>query len=417
MIGENKSTCLDMLCLKLSFILCIALYLFSYVLGGEYKTCDDVGTFQHYIDFSWRKCSDECARRQRCKIFMFRKEMNYCTLKDNIDIKSLDKTCPICAYFERDENIPVDIGPCRGQPCDETERCNSKTKTEYECLKTECLAPKQIESAKLLSNIYSIGSTHRYKCTNGLVGRGSASIVCLNNGTWSKTNFKCMLPPMACPELKPTYTNSILTNVDNIGYIGTVLTYTCRNGYNKHAKKVTVTCQKSGKWSLERSSCCHDNSTVLGDGSCLTVVNGGLISSRQEAINYCKSVGGTLAWASWNYKYLFNKTITRFVLNSNLKSFMDTLLRYDECAAENGDVADYTLTYDEKIAEIREKMWIGSACIWGYRFSPGQPDGGDAEQCLVRDLQQHYTHWDMPCTFQEKDVGFMCSYHIPKMEP
>ncbi|KAL4231254.1 calcium ion binding [Mactra antiquata] len=412
MNGKNRPLYLEIPSRNL-FVLCIVLCSISYAICGEYKTCDDVGTFQHFTNFSWRKCSDECARRQRCKIFMFRKKLNYCTLKDSIDVTSFDDTCPICGYFARDENTPDDLGPCRGQPCDETERCNNKTKTEYECLKTECPIPEQIENTKLLSNTFGIGTTNRYKCTNGLVGRGSPSIICLKNGTWSQTDFKCVLPPMACRELKQHYFNSDRTKVEKLGYTGTVFTYTCKNGYNKLTDKVIVTCQKSGNWSRERITCCHDNSTHSWDEECYAIVNGGLISNKLDAIRYCQYIGGVLAWSSYTAIHTFNVTTTRFVLTSKEKRFIDKDWNYEECASQNGAVGDLTKTFDQKVQEVREEMWFGFDCDWGYRFLPGQPDGGDEEQCIARDLQNFFKHLDLPCTFEQKNVGFQCTFSLP----
>ncbi|KAL4220825.1 calcium ion binding [Mactra antiquata] len=413
MNGKNRRSCSEISLRNLSFFHCIVLCSVSCVFCEEYKTCDDVGTFQHFTDFSWNKCSDECARRRRCKIFMFRQKMNYCSLKNATDVTSFDKTRPICGYFVRDENIPHDLGPCRGQPCDETERCTSKTKTEYECLKTECHTPKEIENAKLLSNTYSIGTTNRYKCKNGLVGRGSPSIVCLKNGTWSQADFKCVLPPMACRELKNHYYNSIRTKVEKVGYTGTVFTYTCRNGYNKVIDKVSLTCQKSGNWSSNRIHCCHDNSTKNWDVYCIAIVNGGLISIDQEAYKYCRDIGGVITWASYHAKDLFNETTTRFVLQAKNKSSTDLEWDYGKCASANGAVGDPTKTFDEKVQEIRKNMWFGPDCKWGQRFIPGQPDGGDQEQCLVRDLQYFFQHLDLPCTFKQKNVGFICGFGLP----
>ncbi|KAL4229346.1 calcium ion binding [Mactra antiquata] len=340
--------------------------------------------------------------------------MNYCSLKDAIDVTAFDKTSPICGYFVRDEHIPHDLGLCRGQPCDETERCNSKTKTEFECLKTECPTQKLIENAKLLSYIYGTGTTNRYKCTNGLVGRGSPSIVCLKNGTWSQTDFKCVLPPMACPELKQRYFNSIRTKVENLGYTGTVFTYTCENGYNNFIDKIRVTCQKSGHWNRKRIACCHENSTNSWNEHCYTIVNGGLISTKQEAHEYCRYIGGWLSWPSYEARDMYNKTTTRFVLHVMEKSAILQDWDYEKCASENGAVGDPSKTFEERVKEIRKEMWFGPDCKWGNRFILGQPDGGDHEQCIARDLQSFFQFLDLHCTFEQRNVRFVCVFSIPE---
>ncbi|KAL4228114.1 hypothetical protein ACF0H5_013549 [Mactra antiquata] len=388
----------------------------------DYKTCDNIKSFVQFENKPLNLCADECSRRQRCKQFMFRKHMNYCALKEEVNVTSLQDGDPYCVYYTHDEWVPDDIGSCRGQPCGLTERCNSKTKTEFKCVKSECPSPAQIQNAHSLSNMHTIGSTNRYKCSTGIKGQGNPTITCLENATWSITDFKCVretpalvLSDMVCPAPKVSYYNADLTKIKEKANGEIVLTYSCRNGYMKNGNEVTITCKLTGVWTPKHIACCPDNSTHFLRKTCKTPVDGGLVTTEKEAKAYCKDIGGWMTFVHRNEVDVFNKSKTRFLLQLTQIRYLNKNNWYEECAASNGAVADPKDTLREKIDEVLKNNWkSGGSCYWAYSWIAGEPTYGENENCIFRDTNEsnEYKQLDGECTFSP-NVGFLCELKTP----
>lgn len=215
------------LCIMCHSVLLVCMYLFciNFVISTTSKTCNNMGTFQQILDISLPLCAEECFRRQRCQIFMFRHGMNYCALKDQVNLSSLNENGALCVYHTRDDWSPVFLGSCSEHDCNGTERCKSKTDTEFECVKSECPLPEKIPNAILVSTTHTVGTTNKYKCINGHAGLGNSTITCNEDAKWSVTNFRCT----KCPAPNQTYFNADLTAVKGNGYTpGTELTFTCK---------------------------------------------------------------------------------------------------------------------------------------------------------------------------------------------
>ncbi|KAL4222506.1 Sushi [Mactra antiquata] len=383
----------------------------------EYKTCDNIKSFAQYDNKPLNLCADECSRRQRCQVFMFRKQRNYCALKEEVNVTSLQDGDPYCVYYTRDEWSPDDIGSCRGQPCDATERCNSKTKTEFECIRSECPSPIQILNAHSLSNVYAIGSTNRYKCSTGTKGRGNPTITCLENATWSITDFKCVLqlPNMVCPTPKVSYVNAELSELTGSGDVGTTLTYTCKNGFRGNGEEQSITCTSSEEWNIDRINCCHDNSTHFLRQQCIAFVDGGIVNSRTEAKDYCTELGGWVTWVYYEWDSTFDTSKTQTILQSTTMTHLHESDWFDKCAAANNFTPDQSLTLQEKIDKIRTEDLSGDGCTWGNNWIEGQPDYIPSEECIFRNMSDTgKRHYDDECSFPS-NVGFVCRFSTPKV--
>lgn len=215
----------------LSFLSHVATTLGNLKIYGNrtsYKTCDNTATFKHIFHTTLPKCTDECFRRRRCALVMFHQSMNFCALKEFMDVRALQEYEPLCLYHSFDHKTEDSFSkhPCFNHTCGVNERCTEKSESKHDCVKSECPASKKIDNAALLSNTHDIGTTNRYKCNAGYVGIGTPTITCDAHAAWTSTDFVCK---QACPQPRKSYFNADLAAVYGGGlYEGTFLHFTCR---------------------------------------------------------------------------------------------------------------------------------------------------------------------------------------------
>ncbi|KAL4216541.1 Sushi [Mactra antiquata] len=349
--------------------------------------------------------------------------MNNCELKDDIDIDNLEQREPFCSYYTIKDWPICDIGKCIERPCDLTERCESVTSKTFQCVKSECPRPTEIDNAKVLSNTHSIGSINRYKCKGSLASKGNPNIKCLSNATWSVTDFKCLLdlPPqskMHCPLLEKHYLNADLIDIVGNGTVGTILTYECRNGYTKNdTQTVQVTCQQSGLWDSDYIRCCHVNSTHYLENGCVAINDAllALHTSYTEAEESCKNIEGILI-SSTPECFFYVKERTEFLLLHQKKSWVAENWKYDECARDNGVTVDPDLTFRQKVDEVRYGGLTGEHCWWGHQWATKEPEE-DVEDCMLRSIEQDFKIQDFQCQYLPETVGFVCGFNTTKLNP
>ncbi|KAL4216594.1 C4b-binding protein alpha [Mactra antiquata] len=388
---------------------------------AEQRICSDIGTFKHFNVISMTTCAEECYRRRRCKVFMFHNVMNNCELKDDIDIDSLEQREPFCSYYTIKDWPICDIGRCIERPCDLTERCESVTSKIFQCVKSECPRPTEIDNAKVLSNTHSIGSINRYKCKGSLASKGNPKIKCLSNATWSVTDFKCLLdlPPqskMPCPLLEKHYLNADLINIVGNGAAGTILTYRCRSGYTKNdTQTVQVTCQQSGLWDSDYIRCCHVNSTHYLENGCVAFVEI-IFNTYTVAEDYCLSINGILSSPMEDQSIYFSEST--YVLLHQKKSWVAGNWKYDECARDNGVTVDPDLTFRQKVDEVRYGGLTGKHCWWGHQWVSSEPQE-DKEDCMLRDRFEKFKIHDYECHYlpRRHPIGFVCGFNTLKINP
>ncbi|KAL4240979.1 hypothetical protein ACF0H5_001761 [Mactra antiquata] len=382
------------------------------------KSCDDRGTFKHIIGWTLEKCAEECFRRQRCKWLMYRHGMNYCALKDFVNVTELDERQPRCLYISVDQwevGYP-DLGPCNNHTCGNDSRCTNTTENDYICEKSECLPPDEIDHAVILSNTHAIGTTNRYRCNTGYRGVGSASITCDSNATWSTTDFICKLR-VTCPKPSTSYSNGDLTSVDGIGFKpGTVLHFTCRQGYQGTGLTATSTCQEDGAWLPATVGCCNDNSTDYKHWRCHRIVDAEIASDDIEVDTHCKELGGYWTWFEWEMAQQVLNVTSSYAMTSAIqplfKSDYITYGKYMDCAADNGVIGNVSKDIDARLREAHENNWTGENCWILLDWITGQPDGGDNEDCIFYDFSSYY---DDTCAFGLKQIGFVCAFTLPSL--
>ncbi|KAL4240051.1 hypothetical protein ACF0H5_000845 [Mactra antiquata] len=401
-------------CQIFSFIWCFGDFSLPAENGTELKTCDNRFVFKQFYQISLPGCVEECFRRQRCKWLMYRHGMNYCALKDFVNVTELDERQPRCLYISVDQwevGYP-DLGPCNNHTCGNDSRCTNTTENDYICEKSECLPPDEIDHAVILSNTHAIGTTNRYRCNPGYDGIGLANITCDSNATWSTTEFVCKI---RCPNPSKSYFNGDLIYIDGPGFVeGTVLHFECKSGYQKTGLTATSTCQADGRWIPYRVACCHVNSTDFWTWDCIKIIDVGNASSNIEASNHCKNFGGHWRW--------FGNRMTNRVIASNsdmavaieprYKTQFDKEWNYTACAIANDASVTSAIGLDAGLREARTNGWSGDEC-WGLLgWAPGQPDGGLTENCVYYLLYEKL-FYDAICTFDSSITGFACGFSLP----
>ncbi|KAL3879419.1 hypothetical protein ACJMK2_031717 [Sinanodonta woodiana] len=123
----------------------------------------------------------------------------------------------------------------------------SWTLTNFTCV---CNYPPA-KSGTILEEVeVDVGQNYTYRCQNGLVGKTvlSPTVTCLQNGSWTLTNFTCVC------KSPPAKSLTILEAVEV--EVGHNYSYRCQNGLvGKTVLSPTVTCLHDGSWTLTNFTC------------------------------------------------------------------------------------------------------------------------------------------------------------------
>uniref|UniRef100_A0A7N4NTC0 Complement component 4 binding protein alpha n=1 Tax=Sarcophilus harrisii TaxID=9305 RepID=A0A7N4NTC0_SARHA len=146
------------------------------------------------------------------------------------------------------------------------------------CKKVICKQP-EFPNGKLTSGLgplYTYRDTVMLECNRGYLINGSNMIHCGADNQWIPDIPTCEInactkqPVIANADLEPYY------RFENVFPVGTVLTFTCKNGYKATPDTpLTATCQKDFSWQMKggfcERICCP--SPVINNGKILQFIN------------------------------------------------------------------------------------------------------------------------------------------------
>ncbi|XP_031426366.1 sushi domain-containing protein 1 isoform X2 [Clupea harengus] len=121
------------------------------------------------------------------------------------------------------------------------------------CQEISCGNPPAIPNSKTVWDQNStFGGKAFYECEVGYhnVGHGNVS-VCIINGLWQEASVICQ--EISCgPPPVIQHTNM---QWDNTSGLGSVVQYTCKDGYNQEGLRSFSTCTSSGEWDIASVTC------------------------------------------------------------------------------------------------------------------------------------------------------------------
>ena len=185
---------------------------------------------------------------QKCKSVRKCKSVNYMRKSGVCELNDADRTT-------KPEALQARAGSIYSAKCDwdfeEPEHCSSCSDTHF-CSTTKdnhceifgCPAPVPVPGAKILGNLFNVGTKRLYRCSDG----AQQVSICQEDGTWTRVTLKC-----TCEKLEIENANYTIIETDS-GV--TEATISCASGYVPSSIK-TIQCNKDEwKWeNLEQFYC------------------------------------------------------------------------------------------------------------------------------------------------------------------
>ncbi|GFT98387.1 limulus clotting factor C [Nephila pilipes] len=142
------------------------------------------------------------------------------------------------------------------------------------------------------------GTELKFRCKEGFVIEGSVNLYCLRSGEWSSAPPTCLqLNILTTTAVSPSETRIHCTspgvdpNAEVVGFppidprnvgtgfdAGEVLSYTCRDGYERDGQE-SITCQRNGQWSDLAPRCILKSRVAAGPTNVVQCMNNGPISN------------------------------------------------------------------------------------------------------------------------------------------
>ncbi|KAH3816659.1 uncharacterized protein LOC127882466 [Dreissena polymorpha] len=385
-----------------------------------------ITTIREMFGDTYKDCLDECRRRQTCTAVRYHKQTKYCSLLDGLtDVQSLDTAGPLCVYSTVGIDDRYQSGSCELNKCEKHETCvNPKyQKSDKPCIITECPEPPAIENALLLSNARLVGNRNRYKCMSGFMGNGSPAINCLTNGSWSFTDFQCQ---KMCQPPKASYRTADLakdwSQNDRMAY------FRCKPDYRSNTITFQLTCNSSGSWvhlPFGHLPCYGEGQEYFEQNTTKVLYRPFAtrnMTSATEANATCQQQSGSLhtVWIDVakeaEKKFSFDAILTGLT-KTGMKNY-DLLKNCFEIIHGNGSEIDRfkSMSYDEQVHEIQQNKttYDTDGCKTARFWKSGEPNGGDAENCILRMKNVGYQMYDVPCNrlWLNITICFVCRFNL-----
>ena len=136
----------------------------------------------------------------------------------------------------------------------------------FYCTDKKCPPEQNIDGAFVYSTGQFIGATSHYECSQGYLALGHPEINCLENATWTPTNFTC---EKLCPAPMPVENAELLAvEFKDNGTLfreGTQLHYSCNFDHYGESNTATNVCIHGGFWSPDGVVCCKNG--TFSDGN------------------------------------------------------------------------------------------------------------------------------------------------------
>lgn len=136
---------------------------------------------------------------------------------------------------------------------------------------------------------------------------------------------------------------------------------------------------------------------------------------------YCKATGGWFKWLRQKTaEHLFEHSEYHYLMNNIKKNEYAQNNNLTLCLDENMDdntLANLTnLSYDRLVQEVLSRNFIGEKCASARYWSPQQPNGDLAENCIALSRNDSRMH-DVDCNVNAgQSVGFVCTYPLPQIQ-
>ena len=171
----------------------------------------------------------KCKSIRKCKSVNYMRKSGFCELND------ADRTTKPEALQARAGSIYSAKSywdfeePEHCSSCSDTHFCSSAKDNHCEIF--GCPAPVPVPGAKILGNLFDVGTKRLYRCNNG----AQQVSICQEDGTWTRVTLKC-----TCEKLEIENANYTITETDS-GV--TEATISCASGYVPSGTK-TIQCNK-----------------------------------------------------------------------------------------------------------------------------------------------------------------------------
>ncbi|XP_043916972.1 sushi, von Willebrand factor type A, EGF and pentraxin domain-containing protein 1 isoform X2 [Protopterus annectens] len=117
------------------------------------------------------------------------------------------------------------------------------------CTPVTCSKPPDVPYGEPVVSSLSFGSTVKYTCMDGFLFKGTPTLTCQDDGTWSFPLPECV--PVECPQ--PEEIKNGIAHVQGLTYLSTAL-YTCKSGFNLIGN-TTILCGEDGFWIGDKPIC------------------------------------------------------------------------------------------------------------------------------------------------------------------
>ncbi|ETE67092.1 Sushi, von Willebrand factor type A, EGF and pentraxin domain-containing protein 1, partial [Ophiophagus hannah] len=117
------------------------------------------------------------------------------------------------------------------------------------CKMVLCRRPPYIPFGDPVVSSLQFGSTVNYTCMDGFLLKGTSTIICQADGTWSSPLPECI--PVECPQ--PGEIQNGIVDVQGLTYLSTAL-YSCKPGFELMGN-TTILCGEDGGWLGGEPSC------------------------------------------------------------------------------------------------------------------------------------------------------------------
>ncbi|XP_070794674.1 sushi, von Willebrand factor type A, EGF and pentraxin domain-containing protein 1 [Pituophis catenifer annectens] len=117
------------------------------------------------------------------------------------------------------------------------------------CKLVLCRRPPYIPFGDPVVSSLHFGSTVSYTCMDGFLLKGTSTIICQADGTWSSPLPECI--PVECPQ--PEEIQNGIVDVQGLTYLSTAL-YSCKPGFELMGN-TTILCGEDGHWLGGEPSC------------------------------------------------------------------------------------------------------------------------------------------------------------------
>ncbi|KAG8130469.1 hypothetical protein E2320_017145, partial [Naja naja] len=117
------------------------------------------------------------------------------------------------------------------------------------CRMVLCHRPPYIPFGDPVVSSLHFGSTVNYTCMDGFLLKGTSTIICQADGTWSSPLPECI--PVECPQ--PEEIQNGIVDVQGLTYLSTAL-YSCKPGFELMGN-TTILCGEDGDWLGGEPSC------------------------------------------------------------------------------------------------------------------------------------------------------------------